>query len=112
MGATTKKLKENPEQVKRVVRALNESLQFIRSNRKETIAIFARWLKLDPEIAADNYDVAVRVLSADGSASDKAITGSIEEAKDAGKIRGNFTPKDVADFSPLRSILAEARQKK
>jgi ABC-type nitrate/sulfonate/bicarbonate transport system substrate-binding protein len=111
LGATTKKLKENPEQVKRVLRALNESLQFIRSNRKETIAIFARWLKLDPEIAADTYDVAVRVLSADGSASDKAIIASIEEAKDAGKIRGNFTPKDVTDFSPLRSIL-EARQKK
>lgn len=112
LGATTKKLKENSEQVKRVLRALNESLQFIRSNRKETIAIFARWLKLDPEIAADTYDVAVRVLSADGSASDKAIIASIEEAKDAGKIRGNFTPKDVADFSPLRSILAEAKQKK
>lgn len=112
LGATTKKLKENSEQVKRVLRALNESLQFIRSNRKETIAIFARWLKLDPEIAADTYDVAVRVLSADGSASDKAIIASIEEAKDAGKIRRNFTPKDVADFSPLRSILAEAKQKK
>lgn len=112
LGATTKKLKENSEQVKRVLRALNESLEFIRSNRKETIAIFARWLKLDPEIAADTYDVAVRVLSADGSASDKAIIASIEEAKDAGKIRGNFTPKDVADFSPLRSILAEAKQKK
>ena len=112
LGATTKKLKENPEQVKRVLRALNESLQFIRSNRKETIAIFARWLKLDPEIAADTYDVAVRVLSANGSASDKAIIASIEEAKDAGKIRGNFTPKDVTDFSPLRSILAEAKQTK
>ena len=112
LGATTKKLKENPEQVKRVLRALNESLQFIRSNRKETIAIFARWLKLDTDIAADTYDVAVRVLSIDGSASDKAITASIEEAKDAGKIKGNFTPKDVTDFSPLRSILAEAKQKK
>jgi ABC-type nitrate/sulfonate/bicarbonate transport system substrate-binding protein len=39
LGATTKKLKENPDQAKRVVRALNESLQFIRANRKETIDI-------------------------------------------------------------------------
>ena len=112
LGATTKKLKENPEQVKRVVRALNESLQFIRANRKETIAIFARWLKLDTDIAADTYDVAVRVLSVDGTASDKAIMASIEEAKDAGKIKGNFTPRDVSDFSLLRSILPASKQKK
>ena len=112
LGATTKKLKENPEQAKRVVRALNESLQFIRANRKETIAIFARWLKIDTEIAADTYDVAVKVLSADGTATDKAIVASIEEAKDTGKIKGNFTPRDVSDFSLVRAILTESKQKK
>jgi NitT/TauT family transport system substrate-binding protein len=112
LGATTKKLKDNPEQVRRVLKALNESLQFIRANRKETIAIFARWLKIDTDIAADTYDVAVRVLSADGTATDKAIVASIEEAKDAGKIKGTFTPRDVSDFSFVRSILAESKQKK
>jgi NitT/TauT family transport system substrate-binding protein len=112
LGATTKKLKENPEQVRRVLKALNESLQFIRANRKETIAIFARWLKIDTDIAADTYDVAVRVLSADGTATDKAIVASIEEAKDAGKIKGTFTPRDVSDFSFVRSLLAESKQKK
>jgi NitT/TauT family transport system substrate-binding protein len=112
LGATTKKLKENPDQAKRVVRALNESLRFIRSNRKETIDIFARWLKIDPGIAADTYDVAVKVLSVDGSASDKAIMASIEEAKDAGKIKGNFTPRDVSDFSLVRAVEAEQKQRK
>jgi ABC-type nitrate/sulfonate/bicarbonate transport system substrate-binding protein len=112
LGATIKKLKENPEQVRRVLRALNESLQFIRANRKETIDIFARWLKIDPTIAADTYDVAVRVLSADGTASDKAIMASIEEAKDTGKIKGNFTARDVSDFSLVRSMIAESKQKK
>jgi ABC-type nitrate/sulfonate/bicarbonate transport system substrate-binding protein len=111
LGATLKKLKENPDQARRVVRALNESLHFIRANRKETVSIFARWLKIDPSIAADTYDVAVKVLSQDGSASDKAIMASIEEAKDAGNIKGNFTPRDVSDFSLVRSIVAE-RQKK
>lgn len=112
LGATTKKLKENPDQAKRVVRALNESLQFIRANQKETIDIFARWLRIDPSIAADTYDVALRVLSADGTASDKAIVASIEEAKDTGKIKGNFTPRDVSDFSLVRSVVAESKQKR
>ena len=112
LGATTKKLKENPDQARRVVRALNDSLQFIRQNRKETIDIFARWLNIDPSIAADTYDVAVKILSADGSATDKAIMASIEEAKDAGKIKGNFTPPDVSDFSLVRAVAAESKQKK
>jgi ABC-type nitrate/sulfonate/bicarbonate transport system substrate-binding protein len=112
LGATLKKLKENPDQAKRVVRALNESLHFIRANRKETIAIFARWLRLDPGIAADTYDVAVKVLSADGTASDKAIVASIEEAKAAAKIKGNFTPRDVSDFSLARSVIAESKKNK
>lgn len=112
LGATTKKLKENPDQARRVVRALNESLHFIRQNRKETVDIFARWLNIDPSIAADTYDVAVKILSVDGSATDKAIMASIEEAKDAGKIKGNFTPRDVSDFSLVRAVVAESKQKK
>src|ERR1043166_4361355 len=112
LGATTKKLNENPDQARRVLKALHESLQFIRNNKKETVAIFARWLKMDTEIAADTYDVAARVLSLDGTASDKAITASIEEAKATGKIKGNFLPKDVSDFSLVKSVIAEAKQKK
>jgi ABC-type nitrate/sulfonate/bicarbonate transport system substrate-binding protein len=112
LGATTKKLKENPEQVKRVLRALYESLQFIRSNRSETVSIFARWLKMDPETAADTYDVAVKILSADGTATDKGIMASIEEAKEQGKTKGQFEPKDVSDFSILRSVIAEYKQKR
>lgn len=112
LGATTKKLKENPEQAKRVLRALRDALQFIRANRKETVAIFARWLKMDPQIAADTYDVAVKVLSADGTASDKSIAASIEEAKETGKLKGNFSPRDVSDFSLVRAVLAESAQKK
>jgi ABC-type nitrate/sulfonate/bicarbonate transport system substrate-binding protein len=112
LGATTKKLKENPEQAKRVLRALRDSLQFIRANRKETVAIFARWLNMDSQIAADTYDLAVKVLSADGTASDKSIAASIEEAKETAKLKGNFSPRDVSDFSLVRAVLAESDQKR
>jgi hypothetical protein len=37
---------------------------------------------------------------------------SIEEAKDAGKIKGNFTPRDVSDFSLVRAVEAEQKQRK
>jgi NitT/TauT family transport system substrate-binding protein len=112
LGTTTKKLKENPEQVKRVLRALYEALQFIRANRKETIGIFAKWVKMDVGTATDTYDVAVKVLSADGASSEAGIMASIEEAKEVGNVRGNFLVRDVADFGLLRSVIAEYKQKK
>ena len=112
LGTTLKKLKENPEQVKKVLRALYEALQFIRANRNETISIFAKWVNMDMETASDTYDVAVKVLSTDGISSEAGIMASIEEAKEAGNVKGNLTPGDVADFTLLRSVIAEYKQKK
>ena len=40
LGTTTKKLKENPEQVKNILRALYEGLRFVRTNRQEPSTYF------------------------------------------------------------------------
>jgi NitT/TauT family transport system substrate-binding protein len=112
LGASTKKLKENPDEVKRMLRAVYEALQFVRTRRQETIDVFARWLKMDQRTAADTYDVAVKILSRDGIASDKAIMASIEEAKSAGKFTGNVAPADVSDFSIVRTVIKEYEAKR
>jgi ABC-type nitrate/sulfonate/bicarbonate transport system substrate-binding protein len=112
LGASVKKMKENPEEVKRVLRAVYEALQFVRTRRQETIDVFARWLKMDQRTATDTYDLAVKILSRDGTATDKAIMASIEEAKVAGKISGDFSPGDVSDFSLLRAVIKEYEPKR
>jgi NitT/TauT family transport system substrate-binding protein len=112
LGTSVKKMKENPEEVKRVLRAVYEALQFVRTRRQETIDVFARWLKMDQRTATDTYDLAVKILSRDGTATDKAIAASIEEAKVAGKLSGNFSPGDVSDFSLLRAVIKEYEPKR
>ncbi|MGH7768806.1 MAG: ABC transporter substrate-binding protein, partial [Candidatus Binatia bacterium] len=112
LGASAKKIKENPDEVKRVLRAVYEALQFVRTRKQETVDIFARWLKMDQRTATDTYDLAVKVLSRDGTASDKAMMASIEEAKGAGKVTGEFSPGDVSDFSLLRAVIKEYDGKK
>jgi hypothetical protein len=67
---------------------------------------------MDQRTATDTYDLAVKVLSRDGTASDKAMMASIEEAKAAGKITGEFSPGDVSDFSLLRAVIKEYEPKK
>jgi NitT/TauT family transport system substrate-binding protein len=107
LGTTTKKLKENPEQVKNLLRALYEGLRFIRTNRNETIDIFSRWLKIDSSLSAETYDLAVKMLSPDGTMSDQSILAAMEIFSDNPKELKNVSLDNAADFSFLRAVLKE-----
>jgi NitT/TauT family transport system substrate-binding protein len=107
LGTTTKKLKENPEQVKNLLRALYEGLRFIRTNRNETIDIFSRWLKIDSSLSAETYDLAVKMLSPDGTMSDQSILAAMEIFSDNPKELKNVSLANAADFSFLRAVLKE-----
>ncbi len=107
LGTTTKKLKERPEQVKNVLRALYEGLRFVRTNRKETIEIFSRWLRMDPSIAAETYDLAVKMLSPDGLMSDESVMAAMEMFSDNPKELENVSLANAVDFSFMRAVIKE-----
>jgi NitT/TauT family transport system substrate-binding protein len=107
VGTTTKKIKENPEQVKNLLRALYEGLRFVRTNRKETIEIFSRWLKMDPSLAGETYDLALKMLSPDGSMSDESILAAMEIFTDNPKELENVSVANAVDFSLLRAVIKE-----
>jgi ABC-type nitrate/sulfonate/bicarbonate transport system substrate-binding protein len=111
LGTTIKKIKDNPEQVRRLLRALYEGLQFVRANKKETIEIFSRWLKIDPAIAADTYELAVKTLSTDGLMSDESILAAIEIFSDNPKEMENVALTNAVDFSLLRAVIKEYPKK-
>ena len=71
IATTDKKLKEKPAQVKRIIRAMLQSLNEIRSERERTVSYIATRWKIDQELAAQSYDTMVRSFSKDGSASAK-----------------------------------------
>lgn len=111
LGATTARIREKPEQVKKLLRALYEAQQYVKNRKKETVELSARWLKMDPKTAANTYDLAINTLSPDGTASDKGIAASIEILKEGTKLTSNASPGDVADFSPLREVIKEYAKK-
>jgi NitT/TauT family transport system substrate-binding protein len=111
LGTTLKKIKENPEQVKKLLRALYEGLQFVRANRKETVEIFSRWLKIDPAIAEDTYELAVKTLSPDGLMSDESVLAAIEIFSDNPKEMENVALANAVDFSLLRAVIKEYPKK-
>ena len=103
------KLKENPRQIKRMIRAVLAAQTFIRENKSETVRIMSDWLKLEPTVAGASYDLYLRGQSPDGFVSDESLLLDINRARQALKIKEEVPLSRVVDFSILREALSEMK---
>ena len=104
--ATVKKIKEKPDEVKRVIRAGIKANRYIRTQREGTIQFLMAWQKVDRETATANYDSAVRSFNDDGSLPEAGLRLIIDEAKKTAKVEREIPLTTVADLS----ILSEAQK--
>jgi len=104
---TVKKIKEKPNEVKRVIRAGIKANRYIRTQREGTIQFLMEWQKVNRETATANYDGAVRVFNDDGSLPDAGLRLIIDEAKKTAKIERDIPLNDVADLSILKEAQKE-----
>jgi NitT/TauT family transport system substrate-binding protein len=107
IGVSAKKLKENPDEIKRVVKALIRSNRYVRQNREGTIQTLAEWGRTDRESASASYDSTWRIFSEDGSMTESGLRLVIEQARQALKVERNVSIDEVADFGPLREAHRE-----
>lgn len=105
--ATMKKIKEKPDEVKRVIRAGIKANRYIRSQREGTIQFLMDWQKVNRVTASANYDSAVRVFNEDGALPEAGLRLIIEEAKKTVKIEREIPLSDIADMSILREAQKE-----
>jgi NitT/TauT family transport system substrate-binding protein len=102
LGTTNKKLKENPQEVARVIRAFIKANRFIRDNRQEAINILVSWGRTQREDAIASYDSTWQVFSPDGTMPDDGMRLVIDDAQKALKATRTFAITEVADAGPLR----------
>ena len=95
-------LRENPQTVRKTLKALLRAQQFILENRHETIQALLQWLPQTPEVAAHSYDYELRGLSRDGLMSDAELEALMVKLGDKKR------PVDeVRDFSLARQAMKE-----
>lgn len=105
MTVSDRKLKENPGEVRRMIRATLRGAQFYFKNPAASQKILMHWLKLDPEIARKSYERSLVVVSRDGTADPEAVTNQMRlAAKRAGK---EAPVSEVVDYSLLREVQRE-----
>jgi len=105
--ATVKKIKERPDEVKRVIKAGIKANRYIQQNREGTIQIMTAFLKIDKETAAATYESVVKAYNDDGSVPESGLRLTVEEAKRVGKVDREVLLSEVADLSILREAQRE-----
>lgn len=106
LGTTDRIVKQKPDQVKRVVRAVVKAMLFMRKNREESIRIMMSWLALNRDVAEKSYDMALDSFSEDGSPSRKGLMTSIELSG----AKEEVPLSKVFDFSFLQEVHNELKR--
>ncbi len=107
VGTNLKKLKEKPDEVKRMVKALLRSNLYARANREGTIQTMMDWVKVDRESAVATYDSTVKIFSEDGGISESGLKLVVDQGREAMKIDRPVALSEVADFSIIRDVQKE-----
>jgi ABC-type nitrate/sulfonate/bicarbonate transport system substrate-binding protein len=100
-------IKENPQLVKRALRAILKANRFIEDNRPETIRVLLQWVKQTPEIAARSYDVELKSILRDGIMTDGDMENFLDRLSDKRR-----SLDEVRDFSLARQAWKELEQNK
>jgi len=105
--ASARKIKEKPDEVKRVIAAGIKATRYIRQNREGTIQFMTEWSKIDKEMATATYDSVLKLFNDDGSVPDKGLLLVIDELRKLGKVEREISVREVADLSLLREAQKE-----
>lgn len=95
-------LQQNPQHVKRAVRAMMKAHRYVFENRKEVVPQMIRYLQQTPEIAERSYDLLAISLSKNGEITDQEWDILTEKKKAADEVR---------DFTLLREVQKELKLK-
>jgi NitT/TauT family transport system substrate-binding protein len=107
MVVTDKSLKQSPEQVKRTIKGTIEALKFIRDHQEETVAIAAKWLKLDLATTRAAFNNYLPCYSADGGLSDQALRDLVRYELDRANLKKEIPLSQVASRDLLQQAQGE-----
>jgi ABC-type nitrate/sulfonate/bicarbonate transport system substrate-binding protein len=104
---TDQRLKEHPQEVKRVVRALYRGLRFAKDRPEETIGIIQKEWKVEADVAKESYSSIIMALNDDGIIGEKQLNVHFDIIRVTGKDPGEIPLDKVVDFRLLKEVRRE-----
>ena len=112
LGTSVKKISENQDEVKRVLRALIRANRYIRQNKEGTVQVLVNWAKTKPEFAAAAYDSTARGFSLDGTIPEDGLRIVIDNFRKSMNISRQVPLTEVSDSTLLLEVQRELGIKK
>lgn len=106
-STTEQRIREQPQEVKKVVRAMYRGLRFSKENAEETIKVIEREWKVDPVIARESYKAIIPALNDDGIIGEKQLKVHFDIIRRTEKNIGEIPIDKVVDFRLLREVRRE-----
>ncbi len=107
IGLTEQKLKNNRDEVKKIVRALLRANRYIINNPKGAVKILSDWGRTKPEVAEDAYNDNAKNYSRNLLVSKATLENVIESTRWNVESKKNVAVDDIFDFSLVRELLKE-----
>ena len=104
LAVNTKKLKEQPDQVRRMLKAMTQALKYIQENPEGTQQVMMSWLKLDREMAAEIYQMARNNYTKNGMVEESMMNSLVTSMLAEAGIK-NVVPAQLVDFTLLQQAL-------
>jgi NitT/TauT family transport system substrate-binding protein len=112
LAAADAKLKANPSQVKRMIRATLKAIEFTRdpANQEKVIGLLIDEFKLDRKTAALSLRDIVKVFTRDGTIPEDAVKAEIKEIREQAKLKGEIPVSQLVNYKLLEEVLTEMKR--
>lgn len=112
LGASDAKLKSNPGQVKRMIRATLKAMEYTKdpANQERVIGLLMDEFKLDRKTAALSIQEIVKAFTSDGTMPEDAVKAEIKEIREQVKLKGEVPVSQLVDYKLLMEVLAEMKR--
>ena len=115
-GASTKKIKENPDEIYRMVRGTLRGLMFVsdKKNKEACLDMITKhWNIKNRAMAGEMYDYMVRVMLRDGAINMNGLQALVDQQRESAKVSEPIGAAQVIDYSfveKARKELVAGRQ--
>jgi ABC-type nitrate/sulfonate/bicarbonate transport system substrate-binding protein len=112
VAAAEVKLKTNPSQVKRMIRATLKGIEFTRdpANHEKVIGLLIDEFKLDRKSATLSLREIVKVFTRDGTIPEDAVKAEIKEIREQAKLKADIPLSQLVNYRLLEEVLADMKR--
>ncbi|MBI2848899.1 MAG: ABC transporter substrate-binding protein [Chloroflexi bacterium] len=107
LATTDNLLKNNRDQVKRMIRATLKSMVLRRDRGDEFIDFAMKSMGVERDIVVEFHKQFLEIMNYDGLLNDKQLQGLVKAAQMSGAIKGEPVMEKGVDFSALKEVLKE-----